>query len=100
MKALASGHVSANGYGAFMRTLLVLDVELDEGKRPSTKVRRVDQVVRSVGGFVARLSHVSDLRGVSVCEPDQAEGLKPELRYDGRRIASPVGELPAGLVDP
>ena len=62
-----------------MRTLLVFEVEIDEGKRPSTRIRRLDQVVRTAGGFVARMSHVRALRSVSVCDPDQAEALSAEL---------------------
>ena len=81
-----------------MRTLLVFEVEIDEGKRPSTRIRRLDQVVRTAGGFIARLSHVTALRSVSVCDPAQAEELSAELRFDGRSIALPDDEIPMGLV--
>ncbi len=86
------------GMVAGMRTLLVFEVEIDEGKRPSTRIRRLDQLVRTAGGFIARMSHVTALRSVAVCDPARAEELSPELRYDGSQVAPADDELPVGLV--
>ena len=80
-----------------MRILLVFDVELDEGKRPSTGFRRLDRLVRAAGGFVGRLSGVRVVHSVSLCDPAQFELLRPEVRYDGRQVAPTVDQLEQGL---
>lgn len=77
-----------------MRTVLVFEVEIDEGKRPSTRFRRVDRVVRVVAEFMARLREVRAVRSISVCDPEEAERLSAEVRYDGRQLAPPTEELP------
>ncbi|HUU61086.1 MAG TPA: hypothetical protein VMX37_01695 [Acidimicrobiia bacterium] len=80
-----------------MRTLLVFDVEIDEGKRPSTRFRRVDSVVRSTGGFLRLLRPVKVVYSISVGDPAALELLSPELRYDGRQVAPPLDQLPVGI---
>jgi hypothetical protein len=80
-----------------MRTLLVFDVEIDEGKRPSTRFRRVDSVVRSVGGFLRMLRPVTAVHSISVCDPAALESLSPEVRYDGRQVAPTLDQLPPGI---
>jgi hypothetical protein len=84
-------------YGGGMRALLVFDVEIDEGKRPSTRFRRLDQIVRTAAPFLGRLRHVRELRSVMVCDPGQAEGLAAEVRYDGRQLAPSLLDLPVAL---
>jgi hypothetical protein len=80
-----------------MRTLLVFDVEIDEGKRPSTRVRRLDRFVRMVGGFVGRLNGVKVVYSISVADPAALELLNPELRYDGRQVAPTLDQLEPGI---
>jgi hypothetical protein len=81
-----------------MRTLLVFDVELDEGKRPSTRFRRLDRLVRLAGGFVGRLNGVRLVHSVSLCDPAQAEWLQPEVRYNGRQVAPTSDQLPTAVL--
>jgi len=81
-----------------MRTVLVFEVEIDEGKRPSTRFRRVDRVVRVAAEFVVRLREVRAVRSISVCDPEEAEKLSADLRYDGRRLTPPSDELPVGIL--
>jgi len=73
-----------------MRTLLVFEVEVDEGKRPSTRARRIDGVVRTAGGFIDRLRYVRAVHSISVCRAEELEGLESELRYDGRYLDRPI----------
>jgi hypothetical protein len=80
-----------------MRTLLVFDMELDEGKRPSTRFRRLDRLVRLAGSFVGRLNGVRAVHSVSLCDPAQAELLRPEVRYDGRQVAPTLDQLEPGI---
>ena len=80
-----------------MRTLLVFDVEIDEGKRPSTRVRRVDSVVRATGGFLRMLKPVKVVYSISVGDPAALELLNPELRYDGRQVAPTLDQLEPGI---
>ena len=80
-----------------MRTLLVFDVEVDEGKRPSTRFRRLDRLVRVAAGFVGQLAGVRAVHSVSLCDPAQAELLRPEVRYDGRQVAPTLDQLPTGI---
>ena len=76
----------------------MFEVEIDEGKRPSTRFRRVDRVVRVAAEFVGRLREVRAVRSISVCDPEEAEKLSAEVRYDGRRLAPPSEEWPVGIV--
>ncbi|MFH1330018.1 MAG: hypothetical protein ABIJ48_05115 [Actinomycetota bacterium] len=80
-----------------MRTLLVFDLELDEGKRPSTRFRRVDSVVRSVGGYMRMLRPVKAVHSISVCDPAALELLNSEVRYDGRQVAPTLDQLEPGI---
>lgn len=72
-----------------MRTLLVFEVDIDEGSRPSTRARRIDGVVRTVGAFVDRLRSVRSVRSVSVFPPEALESLVPEIRFDGSYLDTP-----------
>ena len=90
MAGQPEGPVRGRRYGLGMRTLLVFEVEVDEGTRPSTRARRIDGVVRTTGRFLGRLRYVRALHSVSVCRPEELEGLASELRYDGRQLDRPL----------
>ena len=69
-----------------MRTLVVLELDIDEGVRPSTGSRRLDVVARSLGERADRLRHVRSVESVRVCEPSQLVNISELIRYDGAQF--------------
>ena len=74
-----------------MRTLVVLELDIDDGVRPSTGSRRLDVVARSLGERADRLRHVRSVQSVRVCDPSQLVGLRELIRYDGAQFKPPTG---------
>ncbi len=74
-----------------MRVLLVLEVDIDEGLRPSTRFRRVDAVARSLGVAADRVRHVRLVKSVRVCDPSEVGELAELVSYDGAQFTAPLG---------
>ena len=74
-----------------MRMLLVLEVEVDEGVRPSTRFRRIDAVVRSLGAAADRFRHVRSVKSIRVCDPSEAVKLTELVSYDGAQFTTTLG---------
>lgn len=61
-----------------MRALIVLDVEIDDGKRPGTGFARLQWVTRSVARFIGMQRRVKRLHSATVHHP-AAINLLPAL---------------------
>ncbi len=72
-----------------MRVLLVLEVDVDEGVRPSTRFRRLDSVVRSLGAAADRVRHVRSVKSVRVCDSSALDEVTELVRYDGAQFTAP-----------
>ena len=67
-----------------MRIRLVIDLELDEGRRAGTGYGRAERVARAVAAFAGRLGAVRVLRSFEVRRP--ADDTHPEtvlMSFDG-----------------
>ncbi len=74
-----------------MRVVVVLEVDVDEGVRPSTRLRRLDAVARSLGVAADRVRHVRSVKSVRVCDPSEVGELAELVSYDGAQFTAPVG---------
>ena len=60
----------------FMRAIIVIDLEIDDGQRPGTRFARLEWVAKSVAGFVVYLRRVRQLNTVTV-HPESSANLLP-----------------------
>ncbi len=74
-----------------MRAILVLELDIDEGVRPSTRFRRLDAVVRSLGAAADRIRHVRSVTSIRVCDPSELGKLTELVRYDGAQFTTTPG---------
>ena len=78
-----------------MKVFLVLELDVDEGVRPSTRFRRLDSVVRSLGAAADRIRHVRSVKSVRVCDSSALDEVTELVRYDGAQFTAPPG-VPVG----
>ena len=78
-----------------MKVFLVLEVDVDEGVRPSTRFRRLDSVVRSLGAAADRIRHVRSVTSIRVCDPAELDKGTELVRYDGAQFTASPG-VPVG----
>ncbi len=76
-----------------MRMLVVLEVDVDEGVRPSTRFRRLDAVARSLGAAADRIRHVRSVERVRVCDPSSLGEVTELVSYDGAQFTAVVGTV-------
>jgi len=77
-----------------MRALIVLDVEIDEGKRPGTGFARLQWVTRSVARFVGLQRRVKRLHSTTVHHPAAINQLPslPLISVEFERIPAPAAK--------
>ena len=63
-----------------MRTLIVIDVEIDDGVRPGTGFARLEWVARSVARFIGNQRRVQEIHRVTV-HPTTAATLLPAAPF-------------------
>lgn len=77
-----------------MKVATAFEIDVDEGTRPSTGFRRVDQVVRASASFLSRLRHMRELGEARVCDAVQAAWWPVQVRYDGHDLGPSRDRLP------